>query len=157
MSTYTQGVAALYPGLCASALTARAGQWYWRALFPQSFALAVAKLCVGSCKALRWRLQCFASEMGKTGTEIVSPILIREKGRQALHTGHCGPQISAEPLVLFAKQSLWEDYRWMLPSGGWCRWYMSTNKGTVAKKVFWDYTVKEKSLTLHRVRENTSL
>ena len=67
------------------ALTARAGQWYWRALFPQSF----------------------ASEMGKTGTEIVSPILIREKGRQTLHTGHCSPQeISAEPLVLFAKQSL---------------------------------------------------
>ena len=26
MSTYTQGAAALYPGLCASALTARAGQ-----------------------------------------------------------------------------------------------------------------------------------
>ena len=59
-----------------------------------------------SRKALHWQLQCFASEMGKTGTEIVSPILIREKGRQTLHTGHCGPQISAEPLVLFAKQSL---------------------------------------------------
>ena len=26
----------------------------------QSFALAVAKLCVGGCKALRWRMQCFA-------------------------------------------------------------------------------------------------
>ena len=26
----------------------------------QSFALAVAKLCVGGCKALRWRLQSFA-------------------------------------------------------------------------------------------------
>ena len=26
MSTYTQGAATLYPGLCASALTARAGQ-----------------------------------------------------------------------------------------------------------------------------------
>ena len=73
----------------------------------QSFAWRVAKLCVGSCKALRWRLQSFASEMGKTGTEIVSPILIREKGGQAHHTGHCSPQeISAEPLVLFAKQSL---------------------------------------------------
>ena len=37
--------------------------------------------------------------MGKTGTEIVSPILIREKGGQTHHTGHCSPQeISAEPL-----------------------------------------------------------
>ena len=26
----------------------------------QSFALAVAKLCVGSCKALRRKVQCFA-------------------------------------------------------------------------------------------------
>ena len=42
-------------------------------------------------------------------------------------------------------------------SGGLCCWYMSTNKVTVAKKVFWDYIVKEKSLTLHCVRENTSL
>ena len=39
-------------------------------------------LCVGDCKALHWRMQCFAwadamlcSEIGKTGTEIVSPIL----------------------------------------------------------------------------------
>ena len=37
------------------ALTARAGQWYRRALFPQSFALADAKLCVDGCKALRLR------------------------------------------------------------------------------------------------------
>ena len=26
----------------------------------QSFALAIAKLCVGDCKALRWQLQSFA-------------------------------------------------------------------------------------------------
>ena len=32
-------------------------------------------LCRGGCKRLRERLQCFASEMGKTGTEIASPIL----------------------------------------------------------------------------------
>ncbi len=38
------------------------------ALFPrkktyglaQSFAWADAKLCVGTCKALRWHMQCFA-------------------------------------------------------------------------------------------------
>ena len=30
---------------------------HWRL---QSFALAVAKLCVGSCKALRRKVQCFA-------------------------------------------------------------------------------------------------
>ena len=41
----------------------------------QSFALADAMLCVGGCNALRWQMQSFASEMGKTGTEIVSPIL----------------------------------------------------------------------------------
>ena len=48
----------------------------------QSFAWADAMLCVGDCKALHWRMQCFAwadamlcSEIGKTGTEIVSPIL----------------------------------------------------------------------------------
>ena len=29
----------------------------------------------GGCKRLRERLQCFASEKGKTGTEIASPIL----------------------------------------------------------------------------------
>ena len=29
-------------------------------LFQQTFAGADAKLCVGDCNALRWRLQCFA-------------------------------------------------------------------------------------------------
>ena len=47
----------------------------------QCFAWAIAKLCVDGCKALRGRMQCFASEMGKTGTEIVSPILDKRKGR----------------------------------------------------------------------------
>ena len=40
----------------------------------QSFALAHAMLCVGTCNALR-------SEMGKTGTEIVSLILDKSKER----------------------------------------------------------------------------
>ena len=31
--------------------------------------------CRGGCSALRERLQCTASEMGKTDTEIASPIL----------------------------------------------------------------------------------
>ena len=31
--------------------------------------------CRDGCSALRERLQCTASEMGKTGTEIISPIL----------------------------------------------------------------------------------
>ena len=31
----------------------------------QSFAWTLAKLCVDTCKALRWHMQCFASEMGK--------------------------------------------------------------------------------------------
>ena len=37
--------------------------------------------CVEGCSALRERLQCTASDMGKTGTEIVSPILDKRKGR----------------------------------------------------------------------------
>ena len=55
--------------------------------------------CRGGCSALRGRLQCTASEMGKTGTEIVSPILDRRKGRRDTpHMGHSSPQeISAEP------------------------------------------------------------
>ena len=43
------------------------------ALFPrkktyglaQSFAWTLAKLCVGTCNALREMMQCFASEIGK--------------------------------------------------------------------------------------------
>ena len=31
--------------------------------------------CRGGCSALQERLQCTASEMGKTGTEIANPIL----------------------------------------------------------------------------------
>ena len=53
--------------LCVGSCKALRGQM-------QSFALAVAKLCVGTCNALR-------SEMGKTGTEIVSHILDKRKER----------------------------------------------------------------------------
>ena len=48
----------------------------------ETFALAIAMLCVGGCNALRWQMQCFASEIGKTGTEIVSHILDKRKGRK---------------------------------------------------------------------------
>ena len=58
----------------------------------QSFALADAKLCVGRCNALRGRMQSFASEMGKTGTEIVSPILDKRKGRVDSPYGALLPQ-----------------------------------------------------------------
>ncbi len=47
----------------------------------QSFARTNAKLCKDECKALRGRMQSFASEMDKTDTEIVSPILDKIKGR----------------------------------------------------------------------------
>ena len=36
--------------------------------------------CGDGCTYLRERLQCFASERGKTGAEIVSPILDERKG-----------------------------------------------------------------------------
>ena len=59
-----------------------------------------AGTCKGGCKYVRGRLQVRASEMGKTGTEIVSPILDKRQGRKdSLHTGHYSPQeISAEPV-----------------------------------------------------------
>ena len=38
--------------------------------------------CKGGCSALRERLQCTASEMGKTGIEIASPIRDKRKGRK---------------------------------------------------------------------------
>ena len=37
--------------------------------------------CEDGCSALQGRLQCTASEMGKTGTEMVSRILDKRKGR----------------------------------------------------------------------------
>ena len=37
--------------------------------------------CEDGCSALQRRLQCTASEMGKTGTEMVSRILDKRKGR----------------------------------------------------------------------------
>ena len=50
--------------------------------------------CRDGCSALRERLQCTASEMGKTGAEIVSPILDKRKGRRDTpHTGHCLPSM----------------------------------------------------------------
>ena len=54
--------------------------------------------CVDGCTALQRRLQCTASETGKRGTEIASPILDKRKGwRDTPHAGHCSPQeISAE-------------------------------------------------------------
>ena len=48
--------------------------------------------CRDGCSALQGRLQCTASEMGKTGTEIVSPILDKRKGRRDTpHMGHSSP------------------------------------------------------------------
>ena len=39
-----------------------------------------------SRKRLRERLQCFASERGKTGAEIVSPVLDKRKGGSIRHS-----------------------------------------------------------------------
>ena len=38
--------------------------------------------CKDGCSALQERLQCTASEMGKTGTEIASPILDKRTRRR---------------------------------------------------------------------------
>ena len=63
------------------------------------FAFKVDQIGPGGCSALRGRLQCTASEMGKTGTEIVSPILDKRKGkRDTPHMGHSSPpDLSTEP------------------------------------------------------------
>ena len=60
---------------------------YIKAPFSHTFAETDAKLCVGGCNALRWQLQSFASETGKTGIEIVSPILDKRKGKKDLPYG----------------------------------------------------------------------
>ena len=49
--------------------------WSIAVLSPQVRARKVASTCEEGCKYLRGRLQCFASEKGKTGTEINNPIL----------------------------------------------------------------------------------
>ena len=51
----------------------------------QCTAMADAVHCKDGCSALRERLQCTASEMGKTGTETVSPLFRQEK-REERHT-----------------------------------------------------------------------
>ena len=58
----------------------------------QCTARADAVHCKGGRSALQEGLQCTASEMGKTDTEIASPILDRRKGREkGLHMEHCSP------------------------------------------------------------------
>ena len=51
--------------------------------------------CKDGCSALRGRLQCTASETGKTDTEIASPILDKRKGRKDSPVSL--QEISAEP------------------------------------------------------------
>ena len=64
------------------------------------FAFKVDQIGPGGCSALQGWMQCTASEMGKTGTEIASPILDKRIGRRdSPHTCHCSPlDTSAEPL-----------------------------------------------------------
>ncbi len=42
--------------------------------------------CKDGCSALQERLQCTASEMGKTGIVIASPVLNKRKGRKKRNT-----------------------------------------------------------------------
>ena len=52
--------------------------------------------CRGGCSALQGRLQCTASERGKAGTEIASPILDKRKGREkGLYMEHCSPHLTS--------------------------------------------------------------
>ena len=58
-----------------------------------------ANVCGGGCKRLRGRLQCFASERGKTGAEIVSPILDERKD------GSIRVTIAPRKILLSAEES----------------------------------------------------
>ena len=51
-----------------------------RIFSPQTFTMTDANVYNDGRKRLRGRLQTFASEMGKTGAEIVSPVLDERKG-----------------------------------------------------------------------------
>ena len=56
--------------------------------------------CKDGCSALQRRLQCTASETGKRGIEIASPILDKRKGwRDTPHAGHCSPQKNSAELI----------------------------------------------------------
>ena len=62
-------------------------------------AFKVDQIGPGGCSALQGRMQCTASEMGKTGTETFSPVLDKGIGRRdSPHTVRCSPlDTSAEP------------------------------------------------------------
>ena len=97
--------------------------------------MAVANVCDGSCKRLQERLQtfavkrgsaqqgrmqCTASEMGKTGTEIVSPIQDKRTGRRDAPVAPL--EISTEPiylviLVLFAASGCKKKVKGQPPCG----------------------------------------
>ena len=53
--------------------------------------------CKGGCSALPERLQCTASEMGKTGIEIASPILDKRTGRKDASFGLLHPSMKILP------------------------------------------------------------
>ena len=63
----------------------------------QCTARADAVHCKGGCSALRERLQCTASEMGKTGIEIASPILDKRTGRKDSSFGSLHPSMKILP------------------------------------------------------------
>ena len=76
--------------------------------------------CKYGCSALRERLQCTASEMGKTGTEIISPILDKRTGRRDAPVAPL--EISTEPiylviLVLFAASGCKKKVKGQPPCG----------------------------------------
>ena len=59
-----------------------------------------ANVCGNGCKRLRGRLQCFASERGKTVAEIVSPILDERKD------GSIRVTIAPRKILLSAEESV---------------------------------------------------
>ena len=64
--------------------------------------------CGDGCSALRERLQCTASETGKIGTEIASPILDKRTGRKDASFG------SLQPSMRFLLDQYRERYQRLL-------------------------------------------
>ena len=71
---------------CGDGCTYLRGRMLNEGFSPQTFTMTDANVCGDGCKRLRERLQTFASEMGKTGDEIVSPVLDERKGGSIRHS-----------------------------------------------------------------------
>ena len=73
-----------------------------------------ANVCGGGCKRLQEWLQCFASEKGKAGTEIVCPIMYKRKGEESslfgalVLPGNLLNRFDVGPCMIYDKCGKWQ-------------------------------------------------